>query len=519
MAAEALASDRIKRHIDDLETQHSLLASCILLWKSLSNRLDALHQTITGRSEALDADLQSLDPSTQQAVDSISQRDFSLCDRESAASAAIRELRDAILAEIEHPAARRPPDGETDLRGLLRWYARRMDSAGLWRFVASRRRTLGMLRKGVADAVDDSIDPPRLVIDAVEDFLVHPIEDGTDRNWVLGMLLRSLLGSEGTKAPNVAESIRERAVVVAELWKKKFGRKSEGGEGGETMGGSEAQTFLQIVAAFDLRPRFEEEFLMMLLMEHASRKEMAKLASAIGFREQLAVVIDKLINTNKEIEAIYFVHYSGLSNRFPPESLLKEYHQASRRKASSISKDGNNSPAALRESNNLEMTALRSIIKCVESCNLEAKFSTSELKRRLAKLEKAKADRKNPAVSKKFRSKRPVPISGTGTAPTFPAKKARTSNAPFASFSQNSAVASHIPPAHHAYGFPGQGGSDGRASASYATSGPSQIPPTAAQWYYMDDDIVGRVPYGGSAISYGGHDYPSVTLGQPSYPH
>ncbi|KAG6467387.1 hypothetical protein ZIOFF_074792 [Zingiber officinale] len=121
------------------------------------------------------------------------------------------------------------------------------------------------------------------------------------------------------------------------------------------------------------------------------------------------VVIDKLINTNKEIEAIYFVHYSGLSNRFPSESLLKEYHQASRRKSSSISEDGNNSPAALQESNNLEMTALRSIIKCVESCNLESKFSTSELKRRLAKLEKVKADRKKPAVLKKFWSKRSAP--------------------------------------------------------------------------------------------------------------
>lgn len=165
------------------------------------------------------------------------------------------------------------------------------------------------------------------------------------------------------------------------------------------------------------------------------------------------------------------------------------------------------------------MTALRSIIKCVESCNLESRFNTNELKRRLARLEKAKADRKKPAVPKKFRSKRPMPIGGTGTAPTFPAKAARTSNEPFASFSQNSTAASHIPPVHNAYGFPGQGRPDGLASAPYATTGRSQSPSTATQWYYMDDDIVGRVPYGGSAISYGGHDYPSVTLGQPSYPH
>lgn len=54
-----------------------------------------------------------------------------------------------------------------------------------------------------------------------------------------------------------------------------------------------------------------------------------------------------MIKTDKEIEAIYFVHQSGLSDRFPPESLLKMYLQASKQKSNSIVKDGNNSPAAI----------------------------------------------------------------------------------------------------------------------------------------------------------------------------
>lgn len=60
----------------------------------------------------------------------------------------------------------------------------------------------------------------------------------------------------------------------------------------------------------------------------------------------IADVIDELVKTGKEIEAVYFVHESGLTERFPPDSLLKFYLQASRKKANSISKNGNNSIAA-----------------------------------------------------------------------------------------------------------------------------------------------------------------------------
>lgn len=286
MATETLTSERFEKHINDLEAQQALIGNYTLLWKSLADHFSSIQQTLASRSESLDADLQSLESSTQEVLDAIAQRDAALPDRESAAADALRERQDEIVAAIEQPDTHRRPAAD-DLRGLLRWYSRRMDSAGLWRLMASRRRDLAALRREVADAVAQSVDPPRLVIDAVEDFLSHPLDDGADRNWVLGMLLRSLLDTEGRKAPEVAESMKDRAAVVAESWKDKFSTKGKGEEGEGTMGGSEAQILLQIVAAFGLRPRLDEEFLKKLIMQHASRKEMAKLAGAIGFREQL----------------------------------------------------------------------------------------------------------------------------------------------------------------------------------------------------------------------------------------
>lgn len=57
-------------------------------------------------------------------------------------------------------------------------------------------------------------------------------------------------------------------------------------------------------------------------------------------------VIDELVKSGKEIEAIYFAFESGLTERFPPISLLKSYLKNSKKNASTIMKNGNNSVAA-----------------------------------------------------------------------------------------------------------------------------------------------------------------------------
>ncbi|RWW80441.1 hypothetical protein BHE74_00011219 [Ensete ventricosum] len=459
-AEESPADDRVQKFLDDLESQHALLSNCTLLWKSLAEHFSSLRQALALRSQSLDAHLQDLESNTQKSLDSLALRDSSLPDRESAAAAALHERRDAALAEIQ-----RSDVPSADLRGLLRWYARRMDSPGLWRFVVSRRKDLHALRREVPDAVAASLDPARLVVDASEDFLNHHSDDGgADRNWALGMLLRSLLISEGGKAPEVAESMREKAAAVAEAWKEKFSTKEEGGEGGGgTMGGSEAQIFLQMVVAFGLRSRFEEGFLKKLVLEHASRKDMAKLAASLGLGEQLA---------GKE------------------------------------------------ESSNMEINALKSIIKCVETCKLGSKFNVDGLKKRLAEMEKIKADRKRSAVANKPQGKRLR--SAAGATPILrPAKAARGPNKPYTPYGQNPAAVSQIPAARHVYSYPGHGGFDGLASAQYGAPR-SQSPATVPHQYYAHDDmgaLRAGMYHGGPSITYGGYDYTAPAPTQQSRPH
>ncbi|XP_072965919.1 FRIGIDA-like protein 4a [Typha angustifolia] len=521
MAADVVSSDLIKKALDDLESQKSLLNSCTLLLNNLSDHFASFNKTLTTRSQALDADLQNLDSTTHQTLESLSQRESSIPDRECAATELIRERRAAAVAEIE--AAGEPP---AQIRGVLQWLCRRMDSPGLWQFMVSHRRDLSVLRREIGEAVAEAVDPPRLVVDAIQDFLDQQDSGGDansgggghDPSWAFGMLLMALFYPDRRKAPEVSGSMRERAAAVAEAWKKKLDGKEEreeGVEGEEGVGRSEVQLFLQIVAAFGLSSRFDEEFLRKLFMEHSRRREMARLAPALGFGEKLADIIEELAKNGKEVEAVYIAHESGLIEQFPPTPLLKSYLQAARKKANAILKSGNRSVAAMEESRILECNAMRSIIKCVEACKLESKFSIEGLRKKLSQMERAKSDRRRSAAAN-FHKKR---ARTTGDAPSSrPAKASRSSNAAYPSFHRNPTAVPPAPASRHSYNYPGQGGFGSPVSASYA-----QSPTAAPQQFHVPEEIGKRrsaMPYGGATLNYGAYDYAAPhSVPQPSYPH
>jgi len=58
-----------------------------------------------------------------------------------------------------------------------------------------------------------------------------------------------------------------------------------------------------------------------------------------------ADIIDELISSGKEIEAVYFASESGLTERFPPINLLKSYHRNYKKNVTTTSKKGNSNHA------------------------------------------------------------------------------------------------------------------------------------------------------------------------------
>ncbi|XP_009598293.1 FRIGIDA-like protein 4a [Nicotiana tomentosiformis] len=489
MAADTATNpDRIHAFFSNLESRKTLLATVTDLHKTLTTHFTNIDKTLSQKSETLDNQIKSFKENTENALLKLQNRENALPDIESGMAAFIADKKDAALSEIENAAEGLGDLSEKSLAEVLRIYCRRMDASGLVRFLQTKRKESTGLRTEIVAALDTSVDPMRLILDAAEEFVGMKVEEkmiGADRRWACDMLVQSV-GPVVEGGYGAGRSLKERAARVLEKWKGVLG------SGDRTSGvcAAEATMFLQLVISFALKERFEEEFLRKLVMEFANRKDMPKLAVAFGFGNKIVDIIEELVKSGKEVEAVYFAYESGLAERFPPVSLLKAYLRNCRRNSNNISKKGRFSSAAVDKANIIEWEATKAIIKCVEDHKLEQEFSLEGLKKRVTELEQSRAKRKKGTAPGHKHSKKRGRGSGSGKAidqsTSRPVKSGRLSNASPSFRSRNPPPSHQVPPVRYtgAHSYTSQSVYEAPSTVSYApaysgthTTSPAALPP------------------------------------------
>lgn len=267
-------SAKVHQFFEELETKQTILAKCTKIFTTLSAHFSSLQHSVTDKSQLLDSKLQSLESLSRETLQSLHRRQTSIPERESAAAARITDQKEAALAEL-----RAPPLPDPDLSDTLKSLSRKMDASALLRFVVSKRKESASLRAEIAEAMAEAVDPPRLVLEAVEEFLRSKAAKSgvTDKRWACGLLIQALMVSESRE---YSRKIVERAVAVVEMWKEHLDGESESGA-------AEVVMFLQMVVCFGLRSRFDDEYLRKFVMEFASRRDMAKLAASLQFGDKI----------------------------------------------------------------------------------------------------------------------------------------------------------------------------------------------------------------------------------------
>ncbi|KAK9142458.1 hypothetical protein Syun_011858 [Stephania yunnanensis] len=521
MEAEAMIDKaRIENLFSEFEARKSLLATCTELWNNLSQQFSSSEQSLLHKSNDIDSKLEKLESEKKKTLEDLDRRETTISERESSFIARTVEQKQSALLEFEKPTS-----GTLELSEELRLHCKKMDSEGLLRFMLANRKDSAAVRAEVSEALVEAVDAPRLVLDVVEGFVERRgVKEGiSDRRWACATLIQRLVpGFElDGRVPVVARSVGERAGAVAEAWKAKM----DGGEGGEA-GASEGSMFLQMVVFFGLQAKFDVEFLKKLVLEFSSRREIPKIAAKLGFGEKMGDIIDELVKSGKEVEAVYFAYESGLTERFPPVSLLKSYLKNSRKHGNALLKNKNYSTAATEQANAAELNSLRALVRCLEVHKLESEFSFDSLKRRLTLLEKAKAEKKKSMAATKPQNKRPRGDGGGGAVAFHAAKAGRVPNA-YSSFGGRNPPVHQNPPTRYSgrYTYPSSTVYDSPVSASYvATYGGthSQNPAVLSQQYgYVSGDAAGGVRAGGSygaQSSYGAYDYSASAPAQSTYP-
>lgn len=295
-----------------------------------------------------------------------------------------------------------------------------MDAAGLHKFISDNRKNLAAVREEIPHALRAAPNAARLVLDSLEGFYCTEVssQDIKKDSNLLGLrrtciMLMECLSDFLTKLDCVAsvtsEDIKDRAKAIAEEWKPRLDALDMDANNGNSL---EAHAFLQLLASFGIASGFDEEELSRLVPMVSRRRQTADLCRCLGLSEKMPGVIEVLVHSGRQIDAVNLAFAFDLTKQFSPVSLLKSYLK----KSCSPVKSVNSSPTAQIEVNERELIALKAVIKCIEEHKLEEQYPVDPLMKRVVQLEKAKADRKRETEATKPQPKRPR-ANGVGYGP------------------------------------------------------------------------------------------------------
>ncbi|XP_068634049.1 FRIGIDA-like protein 4a [Aristolochia californica] len=489
MGSVAVAVDPVQASFEDMEKQTVLMTSCTLLWKELSDHFSSLEQNILQKTETLKRKLASLDQDTKDGLEVLHKRETSIDGHVDVAISRVEERKEAALFEMKKTEGVESADAVVKLRA----FCTRMDSDGFWRFVTGKKKELDLIRSEIPDALGDCVDPAKFVLEAISEVFpvdkrVEKSDRGNDFGWACVLVLEALVPVLaypvlGESRLLVTPKIKEQAREVVAVWKTNLVERG----GLENVKALDGHIFLQHVVVFGIVEKDDAEMYRKLVVASAWRKQMPKLAISLGLKDKMADIIEELIGKGQQVDAVHFTYEARLVDKFPPVPLLKAFLKDSKKVATSILEDRNNTGRAVHLAGRKEQSAIRAVIKCIEEYKLENEFSPEGLRKRLEQLEKVKTEKKKPAVTPANKRTR---VSSGGPMP--PAKAGRMNNAYVSSFPTPGPTYVRSPSSHTQYPPEVSPYSYDRPAGLYSSRSPPSM----------------RDAYG---------SYPAATVGYPAY--
>lgn len=439
-----------------------------LKWKELEEHFHGLEKSLKRRFHELEGQEKEFETRTVEAQRMLEKRQAAVVAKEQAQLETLQEKRDAAIYAITNAREKqrkvsteessvvtddgqagsptveeKPPDvmvsdsnleemkspenGSIELMSYpqLVKFCEQMDSEGLHKFISDNRKNLAAIREEIPLAFRAAANPAVFVLESLEDFyrLEMPTMDvkkdsnllGVRRTCIMLMECLSILltNPELVSASDViTEEVKDMAEAIAEEWKPKLDTLDMDASNGNSL---EAHAFLQLLATFGIASGFDEEQLFRLIPMVSRRRQTADLCRSLGLTERMPGVIEVLVNSGRQIDAVNLAFAFELTEQFSPVPLLKSYLKDARKACSPV-KPGNASPTAQNEVNERELTALKAVIKCIEEHKLEEQYPVDPLQKRILQLEKAKADKKRVTEAAKPQPKRPR-ANGVGYVP------------------------------------------------------------------------------------------------------
>lgn len=363
--------ENLRKAFEDLQARSSSLSSFTLTWTDLDAHFTSIQKSIEERFKELESVEDQSHPSSPEP----NQATANICP-----------------PPLTPPAEAPINVGTVTVRPELKSFCMKMDGIALRSYIVKRPKEREAIRHEIVEALRLAPDPAELVLRATDGFY-RPNSRG-DRDHDMCVLRRVcifLLDQLMVMKPMIKPHVKERAKKLAVEWKEKANTDDE--KSLEPLG------FLQLLAAFDLVNEFDRNELIDIFVIVARYRQGTELCRTLGFVDKCPEIVQKCIDTGKQLLAVKFISEFGLTEKFPRVPLLKAYVQEAKKLAQKVRKDGDFSLQSQNEATDKEISALKNVVKFIKDHKLENEYPKETLEKRIAGLEKQKSERKRAAAS------------------------------------------------------------------------------------------------------------------------
>ncbi|XP_062084605.1 FRIGIDA-like protein 5 [Humulus lupulus] len=159
----------------------------------------------------------------------------------------------------------------------------------------------------------------------------------------------------------------------------------------------EVLCFLQFLTTYELISSFNETEILKFLETISQHQQALEICSTIGFAKKIPAFIRKYIERRKATDAVRLICAFKLTDKFPPVPLLTKYVENLKNSTQKFCKAKR--PIEEKEkTTNEEIAALRTVIQCITDYNLESKFPSANILKRINLLDRIKKDRRRSAT-------------------------------------------------------------------------------------------------------------------------
>ncbi|KAJ0973778.1 hypothetical protein J5N97_015743 [Dioscorea zingiberensis] len=298
----------------------------------------------------------------------------------------------------------------------LKRFCKLMDAEGVIRFMTNKQKHFTAYREELSIALKCAPEPASLVLNSLERLLFPSVPSNSlSKNkkasqvakfrfsLVLMEAVVPILQKIDHDRDHRNSEIKLQAMAIAYKWRAILG---DVDINAPYVSKLEVETFIQLLVTFSIEAEFDEIDLCRLVLAISHSRQAPVLCKSLGLTHRVPGVVEALVDGDKQIAAIHFIHAFNLTKSFPPGPLLKDYLKGVRRKAQA--KTLANGATGVQVVNNEELHALKRVIQCIEEYKLQSEFILDTLQKRIAQLENTMAKSKKIAMdTAKNKLKRP----------------------------------------------------------------------------------------------------------------